>query len=130
MAITADEPTAQLAPDPGDGHTESHRGDPFRAFGILGFVLAFFAVLNFAGFVISIIALVRSKRAGFRNGFALAGLVISSLGILATLLIVGVFGYALIDAAQTCARLGDGVHTVGTATYTCSPGSFYVSHHG
>jgi hypothetical protein len=45
-------------------------GDPFRVFGIVGFVLSLFAILNFAGLVISIIALLRSKRAGYRNRFA------------------------------------------------------------
>jgi hypothetical protein len=45
-------------------------GDPFRVFGIVGFVLSLFAILNFAGLAISIIALICSKRAGFRNRFA------------------------------------------------------------
>ncbi|MDQ7877438.1 hypothetical protein Q9R08_05550 [Microbacterium sp. QXD-8] len=102
--------------------------DPFRVFGIVGFVLSLFAILNFAGLVISIIALVRSRRAGFRNRFALAGVVVAGLGVLLTLVIVAVAGGALVDAAQTCARLGDGVHTIGNATYSCAPGSFYVSY--
>ncbi len=128
MAITADESPAQPAPPPGDGQQNPQGADPFRAFGIVGFVLAFFAILNFAGLVISIIALLRSKRAGFRNRFALAGIVISGIGVLITLIIVAFIGSTLFDAAQTCARLGDGIHTVGSATYTCAPGSFYVSY--
>lgn len=103
-------------------------GDPFRVFGIVGFVLSLFAVLNFAGLVVSIIALVRSKRAGFRNRFAFAGVVIGGLGVLVTIVLIAVVVGGLANAAQTCAQLGDGVHVVGSATYTCAPGSFYVSY--
>ena len=35
----------------------------------------------------------------------------------------------LIDASQTCARLGDGVHELDGATYTCTPTSFSVYRH-
>ena len=100
--------------------------DAYRTFGIVGFVLSFFVVLNVAGLVISIIALVGSRRRGHRNGLALAGVVIAGVGVAVTLVIVFVVGATLVDAAQTCARLGDGVHIVGPATYTCGPGSFYV----
>lgn len=128
MSTTADDPTTQpTLISPGD-LSATWRNDPYRSFGIIGFVLAFFAVLNIAGLIISIIALVRSKRAGYRNRFALAGVVIAGLGVLTTLVIVAFVGSTLIDAAQTCARLGDGVHLVGTATYTCAPGSFYVGY--
>ncbi|WP_426321616.1 DUF4190 domain-containing protein [Microbacterium sp. E-13] len=101
--------------------------DPFRVFGILGFVLSLIAIMNIAGLIISIIALVRSRGAGFRNRFALAGTVIGSIGVLVTALAGGVAFTALVDAAQTCARLGTGVHVMGSSTYTCTPTSFYVS---
>jgi len=101
--------------------------DPYRVLGIIGFVLSFFAFLNLAGLTISIIALVRSKRAGFRNRFALAGTVISSIGVVITIVVTSFAVSTLVGAAQTCARLGDGIHTIGSATYTCTPTSFYVS---
>lgn len=101
--------------------------DPYRVFGIVGFVLSLFAILNMAGLIISIIAWVRSRRAGFKNRFAVAGTVIGSIGVLVTVVIAGVAGSALVDAAQTCARLGTGVHVIGSSTYTCTPTSFYVS---
>jgi hypothetical protein len=113
---------------PDESIERSASRDPFRTFGVVGFVLALFAVLNIAGLVISIIAFVRSKRAGFRNGFALAGVVIAGLGVLVTILIVALVIGTLIDASQTCAQLGDGVHVIGSATYTCAPGSFYVTY--
>ncbi|WP_448808637.1 DUF4190 domain-containing protein [Agromyces bauzanensis] len=96
-------------------------------FGIIGFVLSFFTILNIAGLTISIVALIRSKRAGFRNRFALAGLVISSIGVIITILVTSVAVSTLVGAAQTCARLGDGVHTIGSSTYTCTPTSFHVN---
>lgn len=102
--------------------------DPYRSFGIVGFVLSFFALLNVAGLAISLIALIRSKRAGFRNGFAVAGTVISSVGVTITVLVVVFAVSALVGAAEMCASLGDGVHTVGGATYTCTPTSFHVSY--
>lgn len=105
---------------------ESSR-DPFHVLGIIGFVLSFLAIVNIAGLIISIIALVRSKRAGFRNRFALAGTVISSIGVIITILVTSFAVSTLVGAAQTCARLGDGVHTIGSSTYTCTPTSFYVS---
>ena len=101
--------------------------DPYRVLGIVGFVLSFFAFLNLAGLTISIIALVRSKRAGFRNRFALAGTMISSIGVVITIVVTSFAVSTLVGAAQTCARLGDGIHTIGSATYTCTPTSFYVS---
>jgi len=104
--------------------------DAYRTFGIVGFVLSFFVVLNVAGLVISIIALVGSRRNGHRNGLALAGVVIAGIGVAVALVILFVIGATLVDAAQTCARLGEGVHTVGPATYTCGPGSFYVRYGG
>lgn len=96
----------------------------------MGFVLSFFAVLNVAALVISIIALVRSDRAGYRNRFALAGLVISSIGVLITVILIVAAVSALVGAAQMCAQLGTGVHVVGSATCTCTPTSFYVSTNG
>ncbi|HEY9308505.1 MAG TPA: DUF4190 domain-containing protein [Microbacterium sp.] len=101
--------------------------DPFHVFGVIGFVLSFFAIVNIAGLVISIIALIRSKRAGFRNRFAMAGIVISAIGVVITIVVTTFAVSTLVGAAQTCARLGDGVHTIGSSTYTCTPTSFYVS---
>ncbi|MGJ4844139.1 DUF4190 domain-containing protein [Leifsonia sp. Le1] len=103
--------------------------DPGRGLGIAGFVLSFFFLLNIVGLVLSIVGLVQSRRAGNRNGLAVAGIIIAAVGIAVTGLIVALVVPAFVDAAQTCARLGDGVHVVGNATYTCTPTSFYVSTH-
>lgn len=122
---TTSSPTVPAVPSPPFA-AESSR-DPFHVLGIIGFVLSFFAIVNVVGLIISIIALVRSKRAGFRNRFALAGTVISSIGVIITILATSFAVSILVGAAQTCARLGDGVHTIGSLTYTCTPTSFYVA---
>ncbi|MEA9985050.1 MULTISPECIES: DUF4190 domain-containing protein [Subtercola] len=100
-----------------------------RTIGIVGFALSFFVLLNLAGLVLSIIALVKSRRDGFRNGFALAGIIIAGIGVTITLLIAAIAVPTLVNAGETCGRLGNGVHQVGNATYTCTPSSFFVSYH-
>lgn len=104
--------------------------DPFRTLGIVGFILSCFVIANFAGLVLSIIATVRSKRAGFRNRFAVAGTVIASVGVITTVAGMAFVGSTLVGAAETCARLGVGVHRIGHSTYTCSPTSFRVDFGG
>lgn len=101
--------------------------NPHKTLSIVGFILSFFFLLNFAGLVVSIVAMVKSRRAGFGNGFALAGIIIGGLGVLLTLAVLAMAIPALIDGASTCAELGNGTHVIGDRVYTCTPGSFYVS---
>jgi uncharacterized membrane protein len=100
-----------------------------RSLGIAGFVMSFFAMVNIVGLVLCIVALRQSKRAGHKNGFALAGLVLSIVGILALGIIVSLIAPTLIHAAQDCARLGTGTHIVGNSVLTCSPTEVLVSPH-
>ena len=97
---------------------------PGRTLGIVGFVLSFIGFIDIAGLVISIIAMVKSKRAGQKNGFALAGIIISIAGILFCGGIIAVIAPSLVHTAQMCAQLGNGVHVIGNTTYTCTPTSF------
>jgi len=55
---------------------------PGRTMGIVAFVLSFF--LQLIALVLGIVALVQSRKAGHKNGFALAAIIISSV-----LLVVG-----------------------------------------
>ncbi|TCL82740.1 hypothetical protein EDF43_105294 [Rathayibacter sp. PhB179] len=98
-----------------------------RVVTIVGFVLAFIGFLNVAGLILSLIALIRSRRAGQRNGLALAGVIIAALGVAFIAVLLVVLVPILVDAAQTCSRLGEGVHVVGGSTYTCTGTSFSVS---
>jgi len=119
---------APVAPAPG-APAAAAPGNPYVTLGVIGFALSLLGPLSIAGLVVSIVALVKSKRRGFGNGFALAGIIIAGVGLLVAAVVIALAVPALVDAAQTCARLGDGVHQLGDATYTCAPGSFSV-HHG
>jgi hypothetical protein len=75
--------------------------DPGRTLGIVGFVLAI--LFNIVGVIVSIIAYNQSKRAGYQNGFAVAGIVVGSilfvLGGALSLLLIGT-GAALLQTGS------------------------------
>lgn len=122
-AAPAPAPYPAYAPYAGTGPAPSRPG---RVTGIVGFILSFFFVLNLGGLVVSIIALVQSKRAGLGNGFAVAGITISIVGILFSGGILAVLIPSSVALFQECAKLGTGTHVVGNATYTCTPTSANV----
>jgi len=95
--------------------------------GIVGFALSFVFPFDIVGLVLCIVALVQSRRAGHNNGFAIAGIIISAVGILFCAVILALLIPAMVDLFQTCGRLGNGVHQVGGAVYTCEPGSAHKS---
>lgn len=102
---------------------------PGRTLGIIGFALSFVGFIDVVGLIVCIIAMVKSKRADQKNGFALAGMIISIVGILFCGGIIALIAPPLIHAGQECARLGDGTHVIGNSTYTCTPTSFNVYTH-
>ena len=119
-------PAPALTISPASAQTPTPAVIPGRTLGIVAFALSFLALVNVVALVLGIVALLQSKRVGHRNGFAIAAIVIASAGVLIGLLVLSLTVPTLVDAAQTCARLGDGVHEVGTSTYTCTPTSFHV----
>jgi hypothetical protein len=126
----ADIPTVTPSPDiVQPSSVAPDASPPGRTLGIVGFALSFIVLTNLVGLVLSILALVMGRRAGYRNGFAIAGIVIASVSLLLCVLALATVVPALVDAAQTCERLGDGVHEIGNATYTCTPTSFNVRRH-
>jgi hypothetical protein len=89
-----------------------------KTLGIVGLVLAF--LFSLAGLIVSIIARGQSKRAGVPNGPATAGIVISIIGLIFTLIwiVVAILGFAALVSA--CADLGPGVYTLDNGgTITC-----------
>ena len=100
---------------------------PGRTLGIIGFILSFIWVLDVVGLIISAVGLSQSRRAGQKNGFALAGLIISIVGVLTLGAVLAFAIPALVGAGQECARLGNGTHVIGNSTYTCTPTSFNVT---
>ena len=75
---------AYAAAPPG-GYGQAPVGErPGRTMGIVAFILSFFVQL--VALILGIVALVQSRRAGQKNGFAIAAIVISSV-----LIVVGIF---------------------------------------
>lgn len=99
---------------------------PGRVIGIVGFILSFFGFIDIVGLVLSIVGLVQSKRAGNGNGFAVAGIIISAVGIAVTALILALVIPQFVHLGEECARLGTGTHQVGNLTYVCTPTSANV----
>ncbi|WP_344812418.1 DUF4190 domain-containing protein [Microlunatus aurantiacus] len=92
--------------------------DPGRTLGIIGLVLSFFTAI--IGLVVSIVALRKSKKAGFTNTPALIGVIVGIVTTVAGLVIAAVSIVALTAVLSQCAQLGPGVHDVNGVTVTCS----------
>ena len=92
-----------------------------KTLGIVGLILAF--LFSLAGLIVSIIARGQSKRAGVPNGPATAGIIISIIFMVLSVIfgiVFAVAGASLFGGLmQICADLGPGVHEVGGVTYTC-----------
>ncbi|MEO7005537.1 MAG: DUF4190 domain-containing protein [Terrimesophilobacter sp.] len=86
-----------VAPPPGTDY-------PGKTLGIVGLILAF--VFTLAGLICSIIALTQSRRAGYKNGIALAGVIVSGafivIGILIAIVVVMVVVSACTSGAAVC----------------------------
>jgi len=91
--------------------------DPARTLGIAGLVLSIFT--SVVGLIISIVAFRKSKRAGFKNGAALAGIVVGAITTLGVLTAGITAGVAATSLVSTCQDLGPGQHVVNGVTYTC-----------
>ena len=90
--------TNYSAPQPAAGTGE----DPGKTLGIVGLVLAIVAPL--IGLIVSIIARNKSKQAGFQNGLAKAGIIVSIILMVLYVIIIGVsfaIGFAAMDASVT-----------------------------
>jgi hypothetical protein len=113
---------ATPAPAPSAAYAAPVAENPGKTLGIVGFVLAF--VANIVGLIVSIIALSKSKKAGYKNGLALAGIIISSVSIVITIIVIisivalGAAGLGAI--AEACSGFASGdVVTDGVTTFTC-----------
>ncbi|WP_426324601.1 DUF4190 domain-containing protein [Microbacterium sp. E-13] len=93
---------------------------PGKTLGIVAFILSFFVQL--VALILGIIALVQSRKAGVKNGWALAAIIISAVlivvGIIVTIVVLtAVFG----GLAAACSELGPGVWELENGgTITCN----------
>ncbi|MGN8050866.1 DUF4190 domain-containing protein [Curtobacterium sp. 22159] len=91
-------------PAPAAPYAQQPADQRFSVLAIVGFVLAF--VVNIAGLVVSIIALVQVRKTGERGrGLALAGIIISALS-----LILGVVSIIILVAAAANAPSYSGTY--------------------
>ncbi|MGN8553998.1 UNVERIFIED_CONTAM: DUF4190 domain-containing protein [Microbacterium sp. SLM126] len=96
---------------------------PGRTMGIVAFILSFFVQL--IALILGIIALVQSRKAGHKNGFALAAIIISAVlmvlgAILFFALIVPLMTFGT-EAFQACQAVGfEGTITVRGLPVDCS----------
>ncbi len=125
-ASTAPMPTAPMPVTPpvaGDAN-------PGKKFAVIGFVLSFFSILSVVGLVLSIMALVKSKKAGFKNGLGVAGVVLSAVNIVFVTPFVLVMIFAsyigisdVANAHAACANQSNTgmVTTSSGVMYNCNP---------
>ncbi|OLT54137.1 DUF4190 domain-containing protein [Cellulosimicrobium sp. CUA-896] len=99
---------APQAPQYGQAPGSSTTGEnPGRTMGIIGLVLSFLGCLSVVGIILSIVALNRSKKAGYGNGVAVAGIIVGAVVLIATIVgsilffsFVGEVGQELVDACE------------------------------
>lgn len=96
--------------------------NPGKTMGIVALVLSIIG-LHLIGIIVGFVGLNQSKKAGQKNGFALAGIIIGFIGLVIGIIVaIALFagGAALFGGlAQVCAELGTGVWEVNGVTYTC-----------
>ena len=100
---------------------------PGRVWGIVSLAFAVIPLLQLVGLVAGIVGLVLSLRAGRRNWFAVAGIAVSLLLLIAAGVFVvlfafsgyDVFGGSVGSVVEVCGELGRGDHVVDGLTYSC-----------
>jgi len=94
---------------------------PGKTMGIVALILAFFVQL--VALILGIIALVQSKRAGYKNTPALWAIIISSVlmvvGIIFAIVIIGGLIAGAEQYIEMCSELGAGTHEVDGVPITC-----------
>jgi H+/Cl- antiporter ClcA len=105
---------AAPAPAPAPAGTDF----PGKTLGIVGLILAIF--FNLIGLIVSAVALSQSKKAGYKNGPAVAGIIIGAVLLVIGIIISIALGVGAAALVSQCADLGTGVHEVNGVTITCS----------
>ncbi|MBD5786576.1 DUF4190 domain-containing protein [Cellulosimicrobium terreum] len=114
-------PQAPQAPQYGStpGYSAPQQ-DPGRTMGIVGLVLSFLGCLSIVGLILSIVAFNKSKKAGYKNGIALAGIIVGSVVLVISIIVAIFLGIGASQLVEKCNELGPGTHFEDGVTYTCS----------
>ncbi|HWM17311.1 MAG TPA: DUF4190 domain-containing protein [Microbacterium sp.] len=125
------QPAYSTAPPPPYGSPSAAPTFPGKTMGIVAFIvslagLVVWVLAPLVGLILGIIALVQSKKAGHKNGFALAAIIISAvlivIGIILSIAIFGVLIAAGTEFARLCAEYGTGVHEINGVNVTLDCG--------
>lgn len=96
--------------------------NPGKTMGIVSLVLSIIGI-HLIGIILGFVGLSQSKKAGQKNGFAVAGIIIGFIGIALLLLFLvaggALFGTLFSGFAQVCGELGSGTWEIDGVTYTC-----------
>ncbi len=92
---------------------------PGRRLAVVGLLLSL--TVSVVGIAVSIVALVTSARAGFRNKTAIAGIVLGFMGLIAFAAALWFIVQFFAGNVGPCAELGPGTHEDGLVTYECGP---------
>ena len=92
--------------------------NPGKTLGIVGLVLSIISLQPF-GLIVSIVGMVKSRKSGLGNGFALAGIIISVVGIIVVGIVIAVAVSAGVNLAAFCTEHGAGVFDNNGVTVTC-----------
>jgi hypothetical protein len=91
---------------------------PGKTLGIVGLILAI--LIPLVGLILSIVARVQSKKAGYKNSLATAGIIVGAVLIAIYIIIWIIAAIAIAGVVAQCGDLGPGVHYVNGVTITCS----------
>jgi len=116
------EPDPATSPTPAAPAPTAAQIAPVRTLGVVSVLLA--VVFAPAGIVVAIIALVRSRRIGYRNVLARAALIFASIVTVVAILAIAaaaVWSIALFaPIVEVCNELGRGIFEVDGVIYRCN----------
>ncbi|WP_026551212.1 hypothetical protein [Arthrobacter sp. H20] len=93
--------------------------NPGKTLGIVGMICSIIWPISVVGLIISIVAMVKSRKARMGNGFALAGIIIGAIGVITGVIAVVAIIAGVSFFAEVCADLGTGVHQYEGTEITC-----------
>ena len=93
---------------------------PGKTLGIVALIVAIF--FNVIGLILGIVALVQSRKAGAKNGPAVAAIIVGAV-LFVIGVIIAIFAFAAIAAgvgelARLCAEYGSGIHEINGVNVT------------
>ncbi|WP_127792044.1 DUF4190 domain-containing protein [Agromyces sp. LHK192] len=116
------QPVPPAPPAPAGAPAANPDTFPGKTLGIVGLVLAI--LMPLIGLILSIVANSQSKKAGFKNGPAKAGIIVGAIllviGVIVTVIVIIISIAAVGSLADICSELGPGVWDVDGVTYTCN----------